>query len=137
MLKSNKCAISLRFAVPFAPHTLGRVSGNRCTSGHRPKSELDGKKDLPRSAKAPLSRSLAPGVHIIFYRPGVADLFRHGFGLRKQQQIIRPAGFGVCAGHVEAAERMRAHHRSCTFAIEVEIAYVKIGTCALQFLTRG
>src|SRR5260221_8774054 len=130
MLKSNKCAISLRFAVPFAPHTLGRVSGNRCTSGHRPKSELDGKKDLPRSAKAPLSRFLAPGVHIIFYRTGVADLFRHGFALRKQQQIIRPPGFGLSAGHVETAARIRSHHRSCTFAIEGEIAYVKLATSA-------
>jgi len=32
------------------------------------------------------------------------QLFRHTLGLGKEQQVIRTAGFGVGAAHVEAAE---------------------------------
>src|SRR4029077_11966450 len=38
MLKSNKCAVSLRVAVPFALHTLGRVS--RKPVYFRPSSQI-------------------------------------------------------------------------------------------------
>src|SRR5437773_2309923 len=40
------------------------------------------------------------------------------FGLREQVQVIRSSGLRIGSGHVEAAERMRPHHRSRTFAID-------------------
>ena len=40
-----------------------------------------------------LPRFFALQIHVIRDRAGIADFFRHGFCLGKQQQIIRAAGF--------------------------------------------
>ncbi len=43
--------------------------------------------------KQTLPRFFALRRHGVFNRAGIANFFRHGFCLRKQQQIIRAAGF--------------------------------------------
>src|SRR5579885_3573931 len=60
--------------------------------------------------------------------PGASQLLlrRDGFGLREEQEVVATAGFGVGAGHVEAAEGVDADERAGTLAIEVEVADVEV-----------
>src|SRR5271169_3191889 len=57
-------------------------------------------------------------------------------GLREQQQVVRPAGFGVRARHVETAKGMRAHHGARALAIDVQVADVELVHRALLLLRR-
>ena len=45
--------------------------------------------------------------------------------MQEQQQIIFSAGLGVCAGHVEAAERMCADQRAGALTVQVQISDVE------------
>src|SRR5207248_8955807 len=65
------------------------------------------------------------------------DLLADGFSLREQQQVIWSARFGVGARHVEATKRMRPHHGSGAFPVQVEIAHVELIASTLQLLRRG
>src|SRR5713226_9376165 len=69
-------------------------------------------------------------------RTRMANLFGNALRLCEQQQVIRPAGLGVGAAHVEAAEGMRADHGSCALAIQVEVADVELLPSAVELLTR-
>src|SRR5579864_4415082 len=63
-----------------------------------------------------------------------ANLFAHRLGLQKQQQVIRTARFGIGAGHVKAAKRMCPNHCACRFAIEIEVAHVKVPAGSLKLI---
>src|SRR5579863_4967857 len=65
-----------------------------------------------------------------------ADFLADGFGLGEEEEIIGAAGFGIGAGHIESAERMRADHGSGAFAIDVKIADVKFVLGAVDFFGR-
>ena len=52
----------------------------------------------------------------------------------KSSEVVRAAGFGVGAAHVEAAEGMRADHGAGALAIEVEIADVELVAGAVELL---
>ena len=56
----------------------------------------------------------------------LADLLSYRFGLREQVQVVGAAGLGICARHVEAAEGVRADHRSGAFAVDVQVADVEL-----------
>ena len=62
-----------------------------------------------------------------------ADFFGDGFGLEEEQQVILAAGFGIGAGHIEAAEGMGADHGAGAFAVHVQIADVEFFGGALNF----
>ncbi len=62
------------------------------------------------------------------------DFLRYRLGLREQVQVIRAAGFGIGAGHVEAAEGVGADHGSGAFAVDVEIAYVELAFGAVDLV---
>ena len=57
--------------------------------------------------------------------PVLAGFFGDRFGLQEKQQIVLPAGFGIRARHVEAAEGVRADHRAGALAVQIQIADVK------------
>src|SRR6059058_5775304 len=61
-----------------------------------------------------------------------ADFFGGDFGLHEEAEVIAPAGFRVCAAHVEAAEGVRADERARALAVEVEVADVELAARALQ-----
>src|ERR1019366_893683 len=65
------------------------------------------------------------------------DLLADALGLREQVEIVRSAGLGIGAGHVEAAEGVRAHHRSRALAVQVEVADVELAHGAVEFLARA
>src|SRR5262249_32932807 len=50
------------------------------------------------------------------------QLLRHALRLQEQQQVVAAAGLAVGAAHVEAAERVAAHHRAGALAVQVEVA---------------
>ena len=56
--------------------------------------------------------------------------------MREQVQIIRAAGLGIGARHVEAAEGMRADHRSGALAVDVEVADVELADRAIDLVAR-
>src|SRR5204863_5524040 len=56
------------------------------------------------------------------------------FRLQEQAEVIAAAGFGIGAGHVEAAERMHADERTGALAIEIEIADEKLFARAVELL---
>ncbi len=60
------------------------------------------------------------------------SLLGDGFGLGEEEQIVRAAGFGVGAAHIEAAEGVRADHGAGAFAVEVEIADVELFAGAVE-----
>ena len=62
------------------------------------------------------------------------DFFRHRLGLREQIQIIGAAGFGIGAGHVEAAEGVGSYHGAGAFAVDVEIAHVEVAAGAVDLV---
>src|ERR1700690_91836 len=64
------------------------------------------------------------------------DLFAHAFRLGKEVEVVGATGLGIGAGHVEAAEGVRAYHRSRAFAVQVEVAYMKLAHGAVEFLAR-
>src|SRR5271165_506375 len=66
----------------------------------------------------------------------LADFLSDHFRLREQVQVVRPAGFGIRARHVETAEGMRAHHRSGALAVDVEVADVELANGAVNFVAR-
>ena len=57
-------------------------------------------------------------------------LFRYGFGLRKQQQIVSAAGLGIGAAHIKSAEGMHSDKRPGAFAVDVQIADMTLFLCA-------
>src|SRR5215472_12097124 len=63
----------------------------------------------------------------IFQFPSCAlvHFFCDGFGLEEEQQVILPARRGICSGHVEAAERMRADHCARALAVQVKVPDVE------------
>jgi DNA-binding NarL/FixJ family response regulator len=63
-------------------------------------------------------------------------LLAHAFCLREQVEIIRATRFRIGSRHIEAAERMRAHHRSRALAVQVKIADVELLHRAIEFLAR-
>ena len=42
-------------------------------------------------------------------RAYLAEFFTYGFALAVEIEIVGAAGFGVCSGHIEAAEGMAAY----------------------------
>src|SRR6202035_4733553 len=64
------------------------------------------------------------------------DLLADAFRLCEQIQVVRAAGLRIGARHVEAAEGMRAHHRTRALAVQVEVADVELAYGAIQFLAR-
>src|SRR5271157_6456166 len=48
-----------------------------------------------------------------------------GLGLQEQQEVVGATGFGIGAGHVEAAEGVRADHRAGALAVEIQVADVE------------
>lgn len=47
------------------------------------------------------------------------QLAADGFALREQEQVIRAAGLGVGAAHIEAAEGMGADHGAGALAVQI------------------
>src|SRR5579864_4123014 len=69
--------------------------------------------------------------------PGnLGNFLPYRFRLCEQIQIVRAAGLGVGARHIETAERMRADHSACAFAVDVQIADVKLAEGALDLVAR-
>ena len=58
------------------------------------------------------------------------ESLRHRFRLGEEIEVIWASCFGIGPRHVEAAEWMGADHRTCAFAIQVQIADVKF--CASE-----
>src|SRR5208337_827007 len=56
----------------------------------------------------------------------LSHLLRHGLPLQEQQQIILPAALRVRPAHIESAKRMRPHHRSRAFPVQVQIPHVEL-----------
>src|SRR5216683_1759541 len=79
------------------------------------------------AASLPQSKTGPPSLH---------NLLADTFPLREEVEIVWSAGFRIGAGHVEAAEGMRAYHRSRALAIQVEVAYVELAHGAIEFLAR-
>ena len=52
--------------------------------------------------------------------------------LGKQQEIVRTTRLGICAAHVEAAKRVRAHHGAGALAVQVQVAHMELFTRALE-----
>src|SRR5712664_1646665 len=63
-----------------------------------------------------------------------SDLFCYRLCLREQIQVVGAAGFGIGAGHVEAAERVSTDHRSRALAVDVEVAYVEVAAGAVDLI---
>src|SRR5690349_7744762 len=66
-----------------------------------------------------------------YFKPPL-ELLGDTLALQKQQQIIAATDLRVGAGHVEAAERVRADHRAGDLAVQVEVADVELGAGALK-----
>src|SRR5712692_3172272 len=64
------------------------------------------------------------------------DLFAHRLALGEQIQVIRAAGLGIGARHVESAEGMRAHGGSRALAVDVQVADVEFADGAVNLLAR-
>src|SRR2546427_9277317 len=67
----------------------------------------------------------------------LSNLLAHCFSLREQVEVIRSTGFGICARHVESAERMASYCGTCAFAIDVEIADMELTDRAFNLVTRA
>src|SRR5882724_6762097 len=78
------------------------------------------------------TRARAPAPHV----PCLAKFFAYRFALAIEIKIVRAAGFGIRAGHIEASERMRSHDCARAFAIDVEVADVKLADSAVNLLLR-
>ena len=70
--------------------------------------------------------SETPALHLFSYR----------LRLREQIQIVGATGLGICAGHVESAEGVRAHHRARALAVDVEVAHVEVAPGAVDLVAR-
>ena len=57
--------------------------------------------------------------HLLLY---ASILFGDQLRLCKEQQIVSSARFGVRAGHVESAKRMRANQSTSAFPVKIQIA---------------
>src|SRR5271156_4750468 len=65
------------------------------------------------------------------------DLFGDGLGLREEEQVVRAAGLGVGAAHVEAAEGVGSYHGAGALAVEVEVAGLELVAGAIELLAGG
>src|SRR3974390_1479793 len=65
---------------------------------------------------------------------GLADLLSDRLALREQVQIVRAAGLGVGARHIESAKRMRPDNGACALAVDVEVADVEVPERALDLV---
>ncbi len=75
------------------------------------------------------------GLFLIL-RAAMANLLRNALGLREQQQVIRSAGLGVGAAHIEAAEGVSPDHRARALAVQIEVADVELCLRAIELLAR-
>src|ERR1051326_8955792 len=64
----------------------------------------------------------------------LSDFLSDAFCLREKIKVIGASGLGIRSRHIEAAERMRAHHRARALAIEVQIADVETLSGLAQML---
>ena len=60
-----------------------------------------------------------PAYTVAVGKIALADFFGNGFGLEVVEQVVFAAGFGVCAGHVEATEGVGADHGAGAFTIQI------------------
>src|SRR5215831_9859124 len=68
---------------------------------------------------------------------GSDDLFSHRLGLCEQIKVIRATGLRIGSRHVEAAERMGAHHRARALAVDVQVADVEVADGAVNLVARA
>src|SRR5882724_9373095 len=78
------------------------------------------------------TRARAPAPHV----PCLAKFFAYRFALAVQIKIVGAAGFGIRAGHVEPAEGVRAHDCARAFAVDVEVADMKLADSTVDLLLR-
>ena len=67
--------------------------------------------------------------------PKDSEPLRHDLRLREQEQVVAAAGFGVRAGHIEAAERMGAHQGAGAFSVQIQVPDMEIAPCLFQVRT--
>ena len=61
------------------------------------------------------------------------DLLADRLRLREEKEVIGAAGFGIRAGHIEAAKWMRAHDGTRALAIDVQVADVELALTAAGY----
>ncbi len=102
---------------------IGEVIRKWCTVTTRQKrKQPEDELGIPGPGPQPMARS----------RTNRLKTIRDRLALRKQQQIIRPAGFRVGAAHVESAKRLHTNQRAGAFAVEIQIADMKLFAGALE-----
>src|SRR2546429_7303369 len=68
---------------------------------------------------------------------GIRDVAVTGVQTCALPILIRSTGFGICARHVESAERMASYCGTCAFAINVQIADMELTDRAFNLVTRA
>src|SRR5258706_9624233 len=64
----------------------------------------------------------ATGRARVRMQPRLRQLLRDALRLQVQQQVVAPSRLAVGAAHVEATERVAAHHGAGALAVQVQVA---------------
>src|ERR1043165_1166687 len=95
---------------------------------------------MPESNRWPVVSGEGARLEQFTYRlnPSLAANYflANRLGLGEQVEIVGSAGLRVGSRHIEAAERMGAHHGAGALAVDVQVADVELAPGALDLLRR-